>query len=65
MQGGAPSYRHNLMLLEKFGFKPTPVMMRICFGVGDKQWTNHRCVYYTLCRVYLEGFGVGDKQWID
>lgn len=44
VQGGAPSYRHNLMLLEKFGFKPTPVMMRICFGVGDKQWTNHRCV---------------------
>ncbi|PNH12817.1 hypothetical protein TSOC_000181 [Tetrabaena socialis] len=41
VQGGAPSYRHNLRLLELFGFKPTPVMMRIAFGVGDKQWTNH------------------------
>lgn len=41
VQGGAPSYRHNLMLLEQFGFKPTPVMMRIAFGTGDKQWTNH------------------------
>ncbi len=43
VQGGAPSYRHNLRLLELFGFKPTPVMMRIAFGVGEKQWTNHRC----------------------
>ena len=41
VQGGAPSYRHNLLLLEKFGFKPTPVMMRIAFGSGDDQWTNH------------------------
>ncbi|GLI68131.1 hypothetical protein VaNZ11_012449 [Volvox africanus] len=41
VQGGAPSYRHNLKLLEMFGFKPTPVLMRIAFGVGDKQWTNH------------------------
>ncbi|GIL79652.1 hypothetical protein Vretimale_12249 [Volvox reticuliferus] len=41
VQGGAPSYRHNLRLLEMFGFKPTPVLMRIAFGVGDKQWTNH------------------------
>lgn len=44
VQGGAPSYRHNLSLLQLFGFKPTPVHMRIAFGVGDKQWTNHRCV---------------------
>jgi len=41
VQGGAPSYRHNLLLLQQFGFKPTPVMMRIAFGTGDKQWTNH------------------------
>ncbi|EFJ42401.1 hypothetical protein VOLCADRAFT_107244 [Volvox carteri f. nagariensis] len=41
VQGGAPSYRHNLRLLEMFGFKPTPVMMRIAFGVGRLQWTNH------------------------
>ena len=41
VQGGAPSYRHNLLLLEKFGFKPTPVMMRIAFGTGNDQWTNH------------------------
>ncbi|PNW72005.1 hypothetical protein CHLRE_16g686400v5 [Chlamydomonas reinhardtii] len=41
VQGGAPSYRHNLSLLQLFGFKPTPVHMRIAFGVGDKQWTNH------------------------
>ncbi|GLC40783.1 hypothetical protein PLESTB_000023200 [Pleodorina starrii] len=41
VQGGAPSYRHNLRLLEMFGFKPTPVLMRIAFGVGTKQWTNH------------------------
>ena len=42
VQGGAPSYRHNLKLLELFGFQPTPVDMRIRFGAGDKQWTNHR-----------------------
>lgn len=42
VQGGAPSYRHNLRLLEQFGFKPTPVMMRIAFGIGGRQWTNHR-----------------------
>ena len=41
VQGGAPSYRHNLLLLERFGFKPTPVMMRIAFGTGDNQWSNH------------------------
>ncbi|KAG2501770.1 hypothetical protein HYH03_000270 [Edaphochlamys debaryana] len=41
VQGGAPSYRHNLRLLEMFGFKPTPVHMRIAFGVGENQWTNH------------------------
>lgn len=41
VQGGAESYRHNLKLLELFGFKPHPVDMRICFGTGDMQWTNH------------------------
>ncbi|MEW5301387.1 MAG: hypothetical protein WDW38_009596 [Sanguina aurantia] len=41
VQGGALSYRHNLALLKTFGFKPTPVMMRIAFGVGGAQWTNH------------------------
>eukprot|EP00798_Chlamydomonas_sp_ICE-L_P016265 gene16265-22444_t len=41
VQGGAPSYRHNLRLLELFGFKPERVDMRIAFGTGEKQWTNH------------------------
>ena len=30
------------LLRQLFGFKPTPVMMRIAFGIGDRQWTNHR-----------------------
>lgn len=38
VQGGAASYRHNLKLLELFGFQPHPVDMRICFGVGGMQW---------------------------
>ncbi len=41
VQGGAKSYRHNFMLLAEHGFKPHPVAMRIAFGVGDRQWTNH------------------------
>ncbi len=41
VQGGAPSYRHNLLLLEEFGFSRTRVDMRISFGVGPKQWSNH------------------------
>lgn len=36
-----PACRHNLRLLELFGFKPHPVQMRIAFGTGDSQWTNH------------------------
>ena len=30
VQGGAPSYRHNLRLLEQFGFKPSPVQVGAC-----------------------------------
>lgn len=41
VQGGAPSYRNNLMFFEEFGFKPHPVVMKICFGVESGQWTNH------------------------
>jgi hypothetical protein len=41
VQGGALSYRHNLALLAAHGFRPHPVHMRIAFGKGDKQWTNH------------------------
>jgi hypothetical protein len=41
VQGGAPSYRHNLLMLRQFGFQPSPVSMRIAFGTGEQQWTNH------------------------
>lgn len=30
-----------MRLLELFGFKTSRVDMRISFGTGDKQWTNH------------------------
>lgn len=41
MQGGAPSYRHNMRLLQLFGFATSHVDMRISFGTGAGQWTNH------------------------
>lgn len=37
VQGGAPSYRHNAMLMEAFGFSRQKVDMRISFGVGTNQ----------------------------
>mmetsp|Transcript_12949 Transcript_12949/g.35269 ORF Transcript_12949/g.35269 Transcript_12949/m.35269 type:complete len:543 (+) Transcript_12949:2318-3946(+) len=41
VQGGSFSYRHNLNILDRLGFQTTKVDMRIAFGSGDKQWTNH------------------------
>lgn len=29
------------MILERLGFKTTPVHMRVAFGQGSQQWTNH------------------------
>jgi len=40
-QGGAPSYHNNLMFFKEFGFDPHPVKFKVCFGKGDKAWTNH------------------------
>jgi hypothetical protein len=41
VQGGAPSYRNNLLFFSEFGFEPHKVMMKICFGKDATMWTNH------------------------
>lgn len=41
VQGGAPSYRNNLLFFKEFGFEPHQVDLRIAFGVGGSAWTNH------------------------
>lgn len=41
VQGGAPSYRNNLLLFEEFGFKPHEVDLKIAFGMGAHWWSNH------------------------
>ncbi|KAI7841052.1 hypothetical protein COHA_005280 [Chlorella ohadii] len=41
VQGGAPSYRNNLLFFKEFGFEPHDVQFRIAFGTGDNAWTNH------------------------
>ncbi|GAB4821602.1 hypothetical protein N2152v2_008648 [Parachlorella kessleri] len=41
VQGGAPSYRNNLLFFKEFGFEPHPVELRVAFGTGDSAWTNH------------------------
>ena len=41
VQGGAPSYRNNLLFFEEFGHRPHPVHLRVAFGTGALAWTNH------------------------
>ncbi|PSC67108.1 flavincontaining amine [Micractinium conductrix] len=41
VQGGAPSYRNNLLFFKEFGFEPHEVQLRIAFGSGGSAWTNH------------------------
>jgi predicted NAD/FAD-binding protein len=41
VQGGAPSYRNNLLFFKEFGFEPHDVQFRIAFGTGESAWTNH------------------------
>lgn len=41
VQGGAPSYRNNLLFFKEFGFEPHEVQFRIAFGTGESAWTNH------------------------
>jgi predicted NAD/FAD-binding protein len=41
VQGGAPSYRNNLLLLEQVGVETHPVDFKVAFGVGENAWSNH------------------------
>lgn len=41
VQGGAPSYRNNLLLLSQAGVETTPVDFKISFGAGETAWSNH------------------------
>jgi hypothetical protein len=41
VQGGAPSYRNNLLFFEQFGFATHDVDLKIAFGTGEYAWTNH------------------------
>ena len=41
VQGGAPSYRNNLLLLQQAGVETTPVDFKIAFGTGEHAWSNH------------------------
>lgn len=40
VQGGADSYHNTLEWLKTFGITPRPVSLKICFGSGDRQWSN-------------------------
>jgi predicted NAD/FAD-binding protein len=41
VQGGAPSYRNNLLFFQQFGFEPHEVDFKIAFGTGEHAWSNH------------------------
>lgn len=41
VQGGAPSYRNNLLLFKQFGFEHHEVDLKIAFGTNEYAWTNH------------------------
>lgn len=41
VQGGAPSYRNNLLLLNQVGVETHPVDFKIAFGTGENAWSNH------------------------
>ena len=40
VQGGAPSYRNTLSLLESLGHDVSTVSMKVCFGVDDERPTS-------------------------
>ena len=42
VQGGAVSYRNTLLWHAEFGYKPTPVHMKVSFGIGDNAWNNQQ-----------------------
>lgn len=42
VQGGAPSYRNNLLFFKEFGFETHSVDFKIAFGTGEYAWSNHR-----------------------
>lgn len=41
VQGGAPSYRNNLLFFKEFGFAHHEVDFKIAFGTGGYAWSNH------------------------
>ncbi|KAK3095041.1 hypothetical protein FSP39_009526 [Pinctada imbricata] len=41
VQGGTPTYRNTLSLMNEFGFKTSPVHMMISFGKSQYAWTNY------------------------
>ena len=41
VQGGAPSYRNNLLFFKEFGFEPHEVEFKIAFGTGEYAWKNY------------------------
>ena len=41
VQGGAPSYRNNLLLLDQVGIETHSIDFKIAFGAGENAWSNH------------------------
>lgn len=41
VQGGAPSYKNNLLFFKEFGFEPHEVEFKIAFGKGEYAWKNY------------------------
>ncbi|XP_045163298.2 uncharacterized protein LOC123527723 [Mercenaria mercenaria] len=41
VQGGTPTYRNTMNLLQEHGFETHPVYMMISFGKNDTAWTNY------------------------
>nr|KAG5692076.1 hypothetical protein BaRGS_021508 [Batillaria attramentaria] len=41
VQGGCPTYRNTLNLMQEFGFETNPVYMMISFGKNETAWTNY------------------------
>eukprot|EP00889_Picochlorum_renovo_P007500 jgi/Picre1/34530/NNA_001998.t1 len=41
VQGGAPSYKNNLLFFKEFGFEPHVVEFKIAFGQGKYAWKNY------------------------
>lgn len=41
VQGGAKSYAHTLHILKMLQLEPNWVDVKVSFGTGDRQWSNH------------------------